>query len=231
MSKTEVMLEARIGKRLARAARVVAALLVLTPGEPLRAAEGSQSASPPSDLSKAPANAGVPDNYKLNLLIRTTIVALNQANATGNYSVLRDLASPSFQLANSQAKLAEIFSALRRRNLDLSPILFFEPKLVRPPAVQPNGLLRLSGYFETAPEQVRFDMSFERSGTDWRLFGLAIEVAPPAPPAAASPPAPPSPSPAAKAPEGPAGTAAAKKGEPAATQETKAPPKKDRAAP
>jgi hypothetical protein len=127
------------------------------------------------------AASGVPDVYKLNLLIRTTIIALNQANATGNYSVLRDLAAPGFQEANNPARLAEIFAQVRGRNLDLSPILFFEPKLVRPPAIQANGHLRLSGYFETLPERVSFDLAFERSEKDWKLFGIAIEVAAPPP--------------------------------------------------
>lgn len=114
-------------------------------------------------------------------MIRTTIIALNQANATGNYSVLRDLAAPGFQEANNPARLAEIFAQVRGRNLDLSPILFFEPKLVRPPAIQANGHLRLSGYFETLPERVSFDLAFERSEKDWKLFGIAIEVAAPPP--------------------------------------------------
>jgi hypothetical protein len=105
----------------------------------------------------------LPNEYRLNLLIRTTIVALNQANMTGNYTVLRDLAAPSFQQANSAAQLAEAFANMRKRNIDLAPILFFEPKLVRPPAIQPNGKLRLSGYFETRPEQVSFDLAFEAS--------------------------------------------------------------------
>lgn len=130
---------------------------------------------------EAGGTSGVPDAYKLNLLIRTTIIALNQANATGNYSVLRDLAAPGFQEANNPARLAEIFAQIRGRNLDLSPILFFEPKLVRPPAVQSNGHLRLSGYFETLPERVSFDLAFERSEKDWKLFGIAIEVAAPPP--------------------------------------------------
>ena len=39
----------------------------------------------------APADTAMPDAYKLNMLIRTTLIALSQANQTGNYSVLRDL--------------------------------------------------------------------------------------------------------------------------------------------
>lgn len=129
----------------------------------------------------------------MNLMIRTTIVALNQANQTGNYSVLRDLGAPGFQAANTPTRLAELFAQLRNRNFDLSPVLFFDPKLIRPAAVQPNGLLRLSGFFPTAPQQVDFDLAFQLVGGSCRLFAIAVDTSPsPAGPEAAqaSPPSP-----------------------------------------
>ena len=137
---------------------------------------GNQNPAPATANAAAPS---VPDDYKLELLIRTTIIAVNQANATGNYSVLRDLAAPGFQDANNAARLAEIFAGLRGRKLDLSPILVFPPKLVQPPMIQPDGRLRLTGFFDTKPERVIFDMMFEMRNGDWRLFGIALEVAPP----------------------------------------------------
>jgi hypothetical protein len=52
-------------------------------------------------------------------LIRSTLLTLNDANRSGNYTVLRDLAAPDFQARNNAAELAQIFSDLRRRNFDL----------------------------------------------------------------------------------------------------------------
>lgn len=155
----------------------------------LSGAAGTHTAEKAEPHVGQPASSSsVPDDYKLTLLIRTTIVALNQANATGNYSVLRDLAAPGFQAGNSQARLAEIFGALRGRKLDLSPILFFDPKLVQPPAIQPDGRLRITGFFDTRPERVIFDLMFENVDGDWRLFGIAIDVMPPEEPKASGVP-------------------------------------------
>lgn len=120
----------------------------------------------------------VPDPYKMNMLIRTALIALSQANLTGNYTVLRDLGSPSFQAANSAARLTEAFTDLRRRRLDFSPILFFNPKLVREPALDEAARLRLRGFIETRPEQINFDMLFENVAGEWRLFGLAVQMQP-----------------------------------------------------
>jgi hypothetical protein len=111
-------------------------------------------------------------------LIYTTLIAINQANQTGNYSVLRDLAAPNFREANDVSKLAEIFGNLRRRNLDLSPVIFLEPKLVRPPALMDNGMLRLSGFIPSAPEQVNFDLAYQLVGGRWLLFGIGVNTSP-----------------------------------------------------
>lgn len=145
------------------------------------------------DPAKPPVQSAMPDAYRLNLLIRTTLIALNQANQTGNYTVLRDLAAPSFQRANSAARLGEIFAALRKRNLDLSPVLFFEPKLLRPPQLNEAGMLRLSGFMPSEPEHVLFDFLFEFVDSRWLLFGISIDVRPPASPKAASADPPPAP--------------------------------------
>ena len=123
-------------------------------------------------------SAVMPEPYKMSMLIRTTLIALSQANLTGNYTVLRDLGSPAFQAVNSAARLTEAFTELRQRRLDFSPILFFDPKLVREPALDEAGRLRLRGFIETRPEQINFDMMFEHVGGDWRLFGLAVQMQP-----------------------------------------------------
>lgn len=116
----------------------------------------------------------MPDDYKINLLIRTTILAVNQANQTGNYSVLRELGAPGFQAANTPAQLAESFAKQRKSGFDLSPILFFDPKLVEKPSIDEAGMLRLTGFFATRPQQVNFDLVFEHVDGAWRHFGLGI---------------------------------------------------------
>ena len=118
----------------------------------------------------------LPDGFKLNLLIRGTIIAVSQANQTGNYTVLRGLASPNFQKGNSKEKLAKIFAGLRKRNLDLTPIMFFDPKLLAAPKIDANGMLRLTGFIPTKPQQVIFDLAYESVKGKWRLFGIAIDV-------------------------------------------------------
>lgn len=107
-------------------------------------------------------------------LIRSTLLTLNDANRSGNYTVLRDLASPDFQVKNTAADLAQIFSDLRKRNFDLHAVAISAPQLTVAPRIEQNNMLRLSGYFPTQPLRINFDMLFQNVGGQWRLFGLSV---------------------------------------------------------
>ena len=127
-------------------------------------------------------------------LIRDAMAAVNHANWTGNYTVLRDFASPNFATANDATRLASIFEPVRKERLDLLPAMILDPVLTRG-VFTPEGRLRLSGYFPSQPRQIRFDMLFEVIGNRWRLFGVSVagrdpqpkQAAPAANPAVANP--------------------------------------------
>lgn len=139
-------------------------------------AGGGGTTGQPTPQATAP--QAIPDGPALNILIRRTLLTVNDANLSGNYTVLRDLAAPDFQTANDAKKLAEIFSKLRSSKIDLAPIVYFDPKLVRPPEIEKNGMLHLSGFIPTQPQQVNFDMLFQYVASRWRMFGIAINTSP-----------------------------------------------------
>jgi hypothetical protein len=114
-------------------------------------------------------------------LIRTTLLTLNDANRSGNYTVLRDLGAPDFQARNSAADLSQIFTDLRRRNFDLYAAALLAPQLTAAPAIETDGKLRLTGFFPTRPLQISFDLSYQAVGGQWRLFAISIAT-PEAPP-------------------------------------------------
>ena len=109
-------------------------------------------------------------------LIRSTLLTLNDANRSGNYSVLRDLAAPDFQQKNSPADLGTIFANLRNRHFDLFAVALAAPQLRAPPRLEANGMLRLTGHFPTRPLQINFDLLFQNVGNQWRLFGISVQT-------------------------------------------------------
>jgi hypothetical protein len=157
----------------------------------------SQSATP----SAGPSQVVMPDAEKIVLLLRASLLTLNDALQTGNFTVLRDMGAPGFRDANTAARLSQSFSDLAAKNVDLSAVSIIAPQLSEPPALdQAKGMLRLKGYFPGQSVQINFEMLYQAVNGRWRLFGLSVQPGPPTPAAA----------PAAKAPD-PATTAVKKK--------------------
>lgn len=176
-------------------------------------AQTQKAPDKPAADAKAPAvDPRLPAPEQLIVLIRSTLAALAQANLTGNYTVLRDLAAPPFQAANSAADLSAIFTSLRRQQVDLFATLAATPELTSGPTIDQNGLLRLGGFFPTQPVRVTFDMLFQPVNGQWRLVGISVNPPPAQSPAAQSPTA--------SGEQAPAGNAAAQK----KTAPKKAPP-------
>ena len=150
----------------------------------------AQAAAPPP-MSVQP----VPDELQLSKLVWTTLAAVDHANLSGNYSVLRDLSAPSFQANNDAARLTQIFAGLRASGTDLSNALLLGPTWTAAPAIVTGGLLRLRGYFGLRPTAISFELTYQWVGGRWRLFGVGInpqslatiQPGPPVAPPAAKP--------------------------------------------
>jgi hypothetical protein len=137
---------------------------------------------------QAPKPAQIDRNGVL-ILIRSTLLALDQANKTGNYTVLRDIGAPGFQ-SNTAARLGEIFAKLRSDNLDLAGVAVIDPQLNLLPQIEASGMMHMAGFFPSVPTQVNFDLSFAPVNGQWRLFGISVSIGQSAP-VAPDPPSPP----------------------------------------
>lgn len=119
----------------------------------------------------------IPDALELNKLVWSTIAAVDDANKAGNYSVLRDLAAPAFQMQNDSARLAQIFQSLRESGLDLSNALLLAPIFSATPQIVQPGVLRTQGFFGLRPTAISFDLYYQWNSGRWRLFGVSISPA------------------------------------------------------
>ncbi len=148
--------------------------------ETARATAGP-AANTPMDSTAKPAPAPQPISPAQALyLVRSTLMMLNDANRSGNYTVVRDLSAPDFQARNSAADLAQSFADLRRRNFDLFAAAILAPQFTAQPALDANGRLRLTGFFPTSPLRISFDLIFQSVDGQWRLLAVSVAT-PPAP--------------------------------------------------
>ncbi len=172
--------------------------LAVTIASGVRAQQSKPETKPPP-AAHAPTPAVIDRNGVL-ILIRSTLLALDQANKTGNYTVLRDLGSPGFH-TNTAARLAEIFAAQRKDNIDLSGTAVLDPQLTLLPQIEANGMMHMAGFFPSVPTQVNFEMAFAPVDRQWRLFGVSVSFGQAAPVAPPSPEPPPESQPKGKAPQ------------------------------
>jgi hypothetical protein len=157
-------------------------------------APAKKAPQPPAAAPATPSQAPqlvMPDAERIVLLVRTSLLTLNDALHTGNFTVLRDVAAPSFSQANSAARLASIFGNLAKQGVDLTAIAIIVPQLAEPPILdQQNKMLRIKGFFPGQPVRVDFDVIYQAVEGRWRLFGLSVQPTNVAAVAGAQPPAP-----------------------------------------
>ena len=116
----------------------------------------------------------VPSAGNLVRMVRMTMIAVQHANFTGNYTVLRDLGTPGFASKNTAASLAHIFRSWRRPDRNLGAVSALEPIWLVTPVIDKRGLLSLKGYFPTTPVHVRFVMMFKPVRDHWRLEAISL---------------------------------------------------------
>lgn len=150
-----------------RIAMLLGAVIVATP----------QLAAAQNDDPRLTANPTlpVPDQLQLTRMIWSTMAAIHHANVSGNYSVLRDIGAPGFQVQNSAAQLAEVFRGIREQRIDLSNTLLLGPTFTAQPTMVSNDVLRLQGLFGLRPVAVQFDLFYQWSNGDWRLYGVSLQ--------------------------------------------------------
>jgi len=131
--------------------------------------------NPAASAAQQPRPANLDRNGTL-ILIRTTLIALDQANKTANYSVLHTLSAPGFQANNSPQRLAEIFARQRAQGLDLAGVVAIDPQLTLLPQIEANGMLHVAGFFPSVPAQVYFELLFAPVDGHWKPFGISVDL-------------------------------------------------------
>ena len=129
----------------------------------------------PAKAQQAPAPSSTETRKLAHLLIKNALISVNQGNLTGNYTVLRDLASPGFRGRNSASDLGTIFANLRQQKIDLSPIVLLDPVITQSKFDKEQNQLRLAGYFPSQPVQIKFDLVFQMANPGgWMIHGVSI---------------------------------------------------------
>ena len=117
----------------------------------------------------------VPDQLELSKLIWSTILAVEHANRSGNYSVLRDMSAQGFQINNNAAALGQIFAGIRNSGTDLSNALLVPPTYIEAPRQVSPEVIEVKGLFQLRPTSIYFDLFYQWEQGRWKLYGIDIQ--------------------------------------------------------
>ncbi|MCL4672408.1 MAG: hypothetical protein KJZ64_05615 [Sphingomonadaceae bacterium] len=140
--------------------------------------QGQPQVQPPPSIRPTPSQ------LELSKLIWSTFAAVDHANRSGNYSVLRDISSQGFQIANNAARLSEIFAGLRNAQLELSNAFLVPPTYLEAPRLVREDLFQVTGIFQLRPISLGFDFTYQWEQGQWKIYSISIspvEMVPQAP--------------------------------------------------
>jgi hypothetical protein len=126
----------------------------------------------------APVESKVPSAQLQEMLIKTYLLTLNDANLTGNYSVLQARLAKPFRDQFSADRLKEIFKPFVDKNMDWGVIVTKQPVAKEEATIDKRGALVLRGYFDTAPSRLHYELDFIPSEGEWKPIKLNVNVKP-----------------------------------------------------
>ena len=128
-------------------------------------------------VTVAPANAAsVPSDDEQEILIRTTLMTFNDANMTGNYSVLHAKASKEVQAQLSIEKLFETFKPFRTNQLFFEDIIYEDYDSYEDAMFDSDGALVLVGVFKTDRVKVSYRLEFVKNDAVWKWSGIKVNA-------------------------------------------------------
>ena len=141
----------------------------------LAAPVSAQQTAPQASVQPPPSIRPTPGQLELSKLIWSTVAAVDHANRSGNYSVLRDISAQGFQINNTPAQLGQIFTGLRNLQVDLSNALLVPPTYTVAPQLVQEDVFRVQGVFQMRPISIGFDLYYQWEQGRWKLVGIDLQ--------------------------------------------------------
>ena len=118
----------------------------------------------------------VPSAEFQEILIKTSLLTLNDANITGNYTVLHAKLAKPFRDQFSPDKLKQGFKTFADQKADWGLIATKPPIATSESTIDKRGALILRGYFDTKPMRMNYELDFLPSEEEWKPLKLIINM-------------------------------------------------------
>ena len=128
--------------------------------------------------SAARVESKVPGALEQEVMIKTYLLTLNDANLTGDYTVLHARLAKPFREQFSAERLKKIFKPFADKKIDYGIIAAKPPVASSESRIDNRGALILRGYFDTKPSRVIYELDFIPSEGEWKPIKVNVHVKP-----------------------------------------------------
>lgn len=120
----------------------------------------------------------VPNAKEQEVLIKASLLTLNDANVTGNYTILHAKLSKPFRDQFSADRLKQSFKQFADKKADWEAVAAMSPIPTKEPHIDKRGALILHGYFDGGAQHVVYELDFIPSEGEWKPINLTVRVKP-----------------------------------------------------
>ncbi len=122
--------------------------------------------------------ATVPSPAGQEILIKSSLLTLNDANVTGNYAVLYAKLAKPVREQFTQERVKQSFKEFVDKKIDFKLIVAKIPVATREPQIDDRGALVLRGYFDISTDRLTYALDFIPSEGEWKPVKLTVNVRP-----------------------------------------------------
>lgn len=108
------------------------------------------------------------------VMVKTSLLTLNDGNLTGNYNVLYAKMATPFRERFSSDALKQAFKSFAGHHIDA--IAAMPIVSTSEPRIDEQGTLMLRGYFDTTPSRLTYELDFSVSESEWKLIAIDVKV-------------------------------------------------------
>ena len=119
--------------------------------------------------------ADAPSDNEQEIFVKTTLMTFNDANLTGNYTVMHARSAKPFRDQLSPEKLADSFKTFRDRKINLASIVADDIDSAKDPKINSDGVLQLQGRFKDDDKRVRYDLKYVYEEGAWKMLGINVK--------------------------------------------------------
>jgi len=121
----------------------------------------------------------LPPDKEIRRTVLAAVMDFNEAIQKGSFSDFYKNTSIAWQSQLTERKLKNAFQGFIDAGVKLDGAKEVEPVFDPAPEINGEGLLVVSGYYPTTPNQIVFSMKFIYELPHWKLFGLNINLVKP----------------------------------------------------